>query len=328
MRSLDLAEGKKLLILSIQSVRQAPEDFLEIAHHVQKIAPEILTHIAGTGTTAKDIPTWKYPTLVVSFYAADRFVPLRGRFLQNKSIPKLDQFSRFSSVDLPTPYTKKFVFGRRYEPKEFGRFVVLKPLPLSRTSTGRDYLLCETSRLSELRQQDFEPEHFLRRAPALVQQFIDTGTWPEYFRVLTLFGQPLLWMRVRSARAQIDLHDAGGAATREAIVDPRSTYGFQGADIKELIEFSVPEEVLDFATRVNRAFPEIPLQACDILREAGTGILYIVEINAGGNTWDFSSKRVAEAREKIGGRSRYIEAYDPWPKAAWALVRKVRELAT
>src|SRR5262249_7364655 len=119
----------------------------------------------------------------------------------------------------------------------------------------------------------------------------------------------------------------GNGTIRQAVVDPRSTYGFQGADVEKLIEFSVPEEVLEFATLVNRAFTEIPLQACDILREKETGILYIVEINAGGNTWDFSSRRVAEARTRLGGRSHFIKLYDPWPKAAWALVRKVREMA-
>lgn len=323
-----MVAGNKLLILSIKPTRQAPVDLLEISDHVRKIAPEIDIFIAQPGTTAKDIPTWKFPTLVVSFYSADKFIPLRGRILQNKPIGKLEQFTRFTSVGLPTPYTERFIFGRAYERKHFGRFVVIKPLPLSMTSTGRQLLFCETSELRKLCEDDFEPQHLLRRAPALVQQFIDTGTWPEYFRVLTLFGQPILWMRVQSALKQIDLSAEVGNTTVQAIVDPRSTYGSGGVDVEKLIEFSVPNEVLAFATEVNRAFPEIPLQACDILREATTGTLYIVEINAGGNTWDFSSRRVAQARNRMGGRSRLVELYDPWPKAAWALVRKVREMAT
>jgi hypothetical protein len=40
------------------------------------------------------------------------------------------------------------------------------------------------------------------------------------------------------------------------------------------------------------ACPGIPLQACDIVREDSSGRLFILEINAGGKTWDFSFRRV------------------------------------
>jgi hypothetical protein len=41
---------------------------------------------------------------------------------------------------------------------------------------------------------------------------------------------------------------------------------------------------------VYRAAPFIPLQGCDFIREAGTGKLYALKFNPGGNTWHFSSR--------------------------------------
>lgn len=316
---------QQLLILVTHPDRQAAADMFEIARALVRIAPEIAVHIAEPGSTDAHVAAWKWqlPTLTVSLGALRGFMPRRGPILQNRAIKKLDQYQRFSAAGLASPHAERFVFGRRYDEAQFGSHAVLKPLPLNLTSMVRSVLMWPTGRLHEIREESFPPDHFLRRAPALVQRFIDTGRRPEYFRVLTLLGEPILWMTVMSAADQADL----SGDTAEAIVDPRSTYGLEGLDFAQLLAFAVPDDALAFARDVYAAFPDIPLQACDIVREAATERLFILEINAGGNTWDFSSKRVAQSREKLGGRDRLVAIYDPWPKAARALIAKVRELA-
>lgn len=301
----------------------------EIARAVVRIAPEIAIHIAEPGSTAAHVDDWKWrlPTLTVALGELYRFMPRRGPILQNRAIKKLDQHARFTAAGLASPHAERFEFGRRYAEAQFGPLAVLKPLPLNLTSLARNMMIWPTERLHEITQNQFPPEHFLRQAPALVQRFIDTGKRPEYFRVLTLLGEPILWMLVKSAADQPDLYSGAEAMQADAIIDPRSTYGREGVDFDQLIGFEAPQDVFDFARAVYAAVPEIPLQACDILREAATGRLFIIEINAGGNTWDFSSERVAGSREKIGGRDRLVQLFDPWPKAARALVTKVRELA-
>lgn len=299
-----------------------------IAREVVKSAPDITVHIVRPGGTAADLPAWKWelPALTVGLGRSSGFVPRRGPMLHNRPVKKLDQYHRFAACGIPSPYTERFVFGRSCCEQRFGSHAVLKPLPLDLTSSMGNMMLCETRRLHLLRPDGFAPDHFLRRAPALVQRFIDTGTRPEYFRVLTLLGEPILWMRVKSAAEQADL-SSGAYHVEKAIIDPRSTYAAATEGFSELIEFVVPEDVSRFAREVCRAFPDIPLQACDIVREAATGTLHILEINAGGNTWDFSSKRVEAARERIGGRERLVSLFDPWPRAARALIAKVRQLA-
>lgn len=320
---------RQLLVLVTHPSRQEAADMFEIARAVVKLAPEIAVHIAEPGSTADHVAesSWRLPALTVALGPLGGFLPRRGPILQNKQVKKLDQHSRFTAAGVASPHAERFEFGRSYSEADFGRLAVLKPLPLDLTSTVKNVLLWETARLGKITQAAFEPDHFLRRAPALVQRFIDTGARPEYFRVLTLLGEPLLWMRVKSASEQVDLAAGTAEALTGAIIDPRSTYGTAGGDFSQLLEFEVPGDVLLFARRVHTAFPQIPLQACDIVREQATGQLFVLEINAGGNTWDFSSRRVAASREKLGGRQRLIALYDPWPKAARALISKVRELA-
>lgn len=321
---------KALLILVMQPEKQHVADMIAIAREVVKAAPEIIVDIAAPGSSANDVEPWKWtlPTLTVSLGRLGKFMPRRGPILQNRPVKKLEQCRRFKSVGISTPHTEPFEFGRQYFEADFGKFAVLKTLPLALTSSGREMILLPTRRLHQISIAEFPEDHFLRRAPALVQRFIDTGPKPEYFRVLTLLGEQILWMRVKSATEQVDLCEPEGDHLREAIVDPRSTYESAGENFLDLLEFEVPSDVIEFARAAYKAFPDIPLQACDIVREAATGHLFILEINAGGNTWDFSSRRVAASREKLGGRARLISIYDPWPRAATALIRKVRELAS
>jgi hypothetical protein len=59
-------------------------------------------------------------------------------------------------------------------------------------------------------------------------------------------------------------------------------------------------DVLELARKVHAAFPNIPRLGTDILREAATGKLYVLERNPGGNTWHFSSPIGRECQMKMG----------------------------
>ena len=92
-----------------------------------------------------------------------------------------------------------------------------------------------------------------------------------------------------------------------------------------LVEHS--NEVLAFARRAALALPRIPLLGLDIVREAGTGHLYVLEANPGGNTWHFSSKLAEEGRKEIS-REQRIEQMDAWGIAARVLAERTRAEAS
>jgi len=54
--------------------------------------------------------------------------------------------------------------------------------------------------------------------------------------------------------------------------------------------------MIDLARRVGAVFPNIPLLGLDILRCKSTGKAHVLEINAGGNVWHYSSQLAAKER--------------------------------
>ena len=93
------------------------------------------------------------------------------------------------------------------------------------------------------------------------------------------------------------------------------------------IEFVVDNEINALAKRVAHSFKDNPLMGVDILRDESTGMLYVLELNLGGNVWHFSSNQGAGGREDLGGRDAYVGQYNAFDKAATALVIKTYELA-
>jgi hypothetical protein len=149
----------------------------------------------------------------------------------------------------------------------------------------------------------------------LVQQFIDTGDHISHYRALTLFGEPLYIDRDRAIAPRADL-----AAADEEI--ERTTIATQGIEKEKwLVE---DPDVIAIARAAHAAIPEVPLKGCDILREAHTGALYVLEVNAGGNTWHFSSDQLARRRRLNGPEfeRRRLQQFDALRTAARLLVEK------
>lgn len=110
--------------------------------------------------------------------------------------------------------------------------------------------------------------------------------------MLTLFGRPLFCALEHANEPRIDLGKAD-----EAI--EASTIATQGiADYSR--QYIYEADVVELAAAAYRAIPEAALQGCDIIRDAETRLLYVLELNPGGNTWHFSSDHAREARATQG----------------------------
>ena len=170
------------------------DDFHEIAKEVTRQAPEIAVYIATPFDNVATVPPhrWKLPVLTVAIGTElGKFVPVRGRSLENRKYKKLEQFSRFVASGIRTPLTERFTFGKVYDEEKWGELVILKPLSLTLTSKGGSVRLFRTRSLHHLKTSDLPEGHALKKAPALVQQFVDTGIYPSKWRVLSLLGEPL-----------------------------------------------------------------------------------------------------------------------------------------
>ena len=303
------------LILVNHPLGQDVRDFEEIAARIAAIAPDIRVFVAAAASSGDELPdeVWRRPVLTVSMMQTRRFWPKRGRFYQGMPVPKFVQMERFAAAGLRIPMTVRYALERPLDPSIWGPHVVLKTAMPGASSKGDAIFVLPTRRVAALAPLLFPPGH-KGRAALLVQQFIDTGETPESLRVLTLFGEPLLAMLYRSHERRPPLD-----APEEVLL--RGPFASNADPHFSCMLVEHEEEVLAFARRAARALPRIPLLGLDIVRQAKTGRLYVLEANPGGNTWHFSSKLAEEGRKEIS-REQRIEQMDAWGIAARVLAER------
>jgi hypothetical protein len=170
-----------------------------------------------------------------------------------------------------------------------------------------------------LKAHELPHDHFLRKGPGLVQTLIDTGAHPAKYRVLSLFGEALYSSMTKSAVPRVSL-DATDEEIEASLIDaknPKSTIADTTGERNRLV---VDEEVLALAKRVHAVFPRMPYLGIDILRRESDGCLFVLEVNAGGNTWHFSSRK-DKHRGRLGGRQAMVDQFGAWTVAAKVLIQ-------
>jgi glutathione synthase/RimK-type ligase-like ATP-grasp enzyme len=199
---------------------------------------------------------------------------------------------------------------------EWGEVVVVKPAGYGVATFSRGVQLQMTADVRFKLPHAYPEKHPGRDGPMMAQQFIDTGLQPAQIRVLTLFGVPLYAEKISSVKEQ----PLPAARTKELVSQVRIT----PVSAERARAFVYDADVLDLARRVAAVFPSVPLQGIDILREAKTGKLFVLEINPGGNTWHFSSKY--GRHQRVEGKKRQ-DQFDAFSIAADVLIERTRNEA-
>lgn len=311
------------LVIVHQPGWQSLADWHAIAKAVGKIDPTIATvvvsaHVADHGAAEYAASR---PTLVFSPGPLGRFIPRRGKIYCGKPIHKFEQLRRLAEAGVRVPRTAMLRPDTRFDPAEWGEFVIVKPTDIASSSHGDGITLMRTERVRYVAPGDYPPGHPGRAGPMVVQYFVDTGPHISTYRVLTLFGRPLYCQIVQSVEARAEL-----SADDNAIAS--MTIAIQGVRSKSK-QFIYEADVIALAAAAYRAIPEVPLQGCDIIREARTGAIYVLELNPGGNTWHFSSTQQAESRAKDGPEFEQIRhtQLDAFGSAAHVLAERTRNEA-
>jgi hypothetical protein len=253
---------------------------------------------------------WSQPTLSVSFLSLANKKLLPGRVLCGSLLHKHGEYARLDRAGIPVPRWSIISPGVQLDPAVWGSYVVEKPSAGRRGSYVR---IRRTTRVKYASPDSFPGDHYGRNGPMLVQRFIYTGEWPSSFRVVTLFGEVLLCYRQTSRLRGLPLK--GRWSFRE-------TGGTNIASNTKDMEVELVNDaaVIALAERAHReAFPNFPVLAFDIIRDAETGSLYVLECHAGG-TWMFSADAGLgiEAANNLDFR-RQFDAID---KAAAILARE------
>ncbi|BCJ90429.1 hypothetical protein IZ6_11640 [Terrihabitans soli] len=299
---------EKNLIIVHTPGAQDIEDFVEVKRRISERAPEIevflVTNDAPQSSTRKKAAL--RPTLVFSPYYLKSFQPARGKIYAGQTLSKLRQVRMLEEANIPVPHAVFLQEDTRLDRAKWGEYVILKPNTGSR---GRGVLLTRFDDLFDSARRLGWPD-----TPYLAQTFVDTGPYPTEYRALTVFGEPVYCNMIRSEEQRPDL-------AAELPMDGRiaSNSGPRR---------STPchdEDVLDLARRTFRAFPDVPVQGMDIIRDVHTGQLYVLEVNPGGATWHLSSSLGKRLQERNGYS--YYEQFDALSVVADQLIAATRREA-
>ena len=324
---------KRNLIL-VHRGAEYEQDFEEIAARITALDRNIVVyHLSAGFRGSMPAAAWQHPTLTVSLAATFALPVERGPILACRAIEKLDQQQVFRLGGIPTPPAAPFHFGMKLDPILFGDFVILKPMDLKLNSTGEGIQLFRRKRAEQLTRADFPRGHLIHKDKKgyLVQRFVDTGERISAHRVTTFFGVPILAIHMRSNVARAPL------ASEDQLLE-RIPVASNAIDDKLRFLHADPD-MEDMARKVHALFPDVPLLGVDLLREAGTGRIFVTECNAGGNTWHFSSKggeflrgwfggnpRVPLESAQRKGRQMYVAQYGMFDRVAEVLCSKVQQL--
>jgi hypothetical protein len=271
-------EPRRVLNLITDPALGTEADFAELALWIAEASAETAVFVlpdAAAADARAQVP--ELPTLTVSFAPARRLRPRRGPLLQGQHVAKSVEYRALDAIGIPVPRWSRLLPGKRPALEGFGPYVVTKP---DFGARGADVRLerreqaCWTPPRTALAEQFGGPFN-----PRVAQEFVYTGAWPRSHRVATLFGRALFSFKVEADHARQPLPDRAGFNGQSIVASGRGC----------TFELWDDPEILELAERAHAAFPNVPLLGVDILRDAESGQLFVVELNSLGYTWHFSS---------------------------------------
>ena len=314
------------LVLISNPLVNHENDFFQIAQHIRQYDSKVTTTVITNRARglARLLAKISLPTLTISFVPLARFHPLRGRFLHGIHLSKSQEYSRLEAAGFPVPKWQMIVPDEKPDLSDYGPYVVTKP---DRGMRGALVKIKKAGRVrySEKGKSDDRDmpvnKHAVRISEAgdtLVQRFIYTGQWPISYRVVTLFGQVLHSDKAEASheRKQLsgpeDFHQTGVSGIVAS-----------GKGCTKTLNYD--EEIIRLGEAAHAAFPEVPLLGFDIVREVPSGKLFILEANAIGYVWHFSSSMGLGIQRD--NNFNFESQFDGLRKAAHILADKTQELA-
>jgi hypothetical protein len=296
-------------------------DLAALAERIEKRAPDIEVAVAGRHRLQqwKLLPYALRPTLTIGFGWLHRARFLCGRILHCPRLSKHEELTRLRAAGISVPDWVVIEPGTRLDPELWGPYVVVKP---SVGGRGRDIRIRRTGRVRYEPPESFPSEHMIQLGPLLAQRFVYTGPWAVSYRVLTLFGRALYCWRAEQSHQKRRLEsrwrfkgDESGGGIQIIAPSMTSTY-----------TLAHDEELIALAERAHRlAFPDYPYLGFDLLRDADTGQVWVIEANSGGDVWHLSSS-MGRSLQRAHGIDLYSQlgALD---RAAGRLIETTRQHA-
>ena len=280
-----------------------PGDFERIADHLREEAPWIRTWVLRDAPHRLKMPSLAFrPTYVFCPGPIKRLKPWRGTIGCGINLGKAEEYRRLDAAGIPVPRWRLVTKGQTPNLDDFDDRVVMKP---DFGGRGADVMLM---RKGKVRWRETKSDYLSGPTNWIAQEFIDTGDPPVALRVATLFGEAIICRK--------SIGKKGVKETSHIVASNRSGHH----------ELVTDDEVIHFAEKAHAAFPEIPVLGFDVVRCRQTQKLFILEANAIGLVWHFSSPMGLEIQKQFGFV--YEDQFDAMRKCARIFAKKIPQLAT
>ncbi len=258
----------------VYSITLSPQDLYRVENNDVGVMP---IHI----DIDVDQPLWRSfaskPTLMFSPVPLVLQSNLRGYRYFGEHVSKAEEMRLLHSRGFPVPRTLLLHRNASLDEADWGPLIVLKP------AGGRGGLNIRLMQTAELSRMLKDNTGFPDNGPAmLAQQWIDTGRILNSYRAMTVLD------KVTYIYHSATLEPRRFSAARIGSEGVNITSNGQPRELRIVHD----DEVYALALSIARGLTFTPTFGIDIVREAETNRLFVLELNSGFPTWHLSSRRI------------------------------------
>ena len=301
-------------VLAICCRPENHNDFVAIGKHIIRKAPEIAVVIKPVfyHPNELDPALQNFPLLNLYLVNPPEVIPSRGKTLFVERIDKFEQIKQYTAAEIATPKTIEYELGQPINKNDWGDHVFIKP---RKGSYSENSFLIPTKCILDIKPYF---EKLRAEDKFILQEFIYTGVHAISYRVLNFLGATLSFFSYTCLKPVYLPNNLDEAFNNDTVQT-----SFLNDKTTEKFEYN--NEILDFSKKIFNVFNEKPIQGTDIIIDAKSNKLYVLEANLGGNSWGFTKKDWGAYKQL--GRPALLQQFNVFDVAANVLIKKTEELS-
>lgn len=267
------------LVLLHTPKRQDIGDFLSVRNMMTGKAPDISVTILSVNEPVSSsvfAELSQKPTLLFSPMPISLPSYIRGHLVcPPQTLTKAQEIQKLRDADLPVPKTYLVNRAEQLQTIDIEPLAVIKP---NLGLRGKGVKLIHSDILRRWNADQFGRSNSNNQG-MIVQQYVNTGDQPISYRVMTVLGEAIYCIK-STANSRLDRLPLNVSANGVPIASNVSD--------RVIVEEHDPD-IVELGRRVHRTLDVSPVLGIDLVRDATSRELYVLELNSAGWTWHLSS---------------------------------------
>jgi glutathione synthase/RimK-type ligase-like ATP-grasp enzyme len=268
------------VILVKHFVEGIDQVFPEVQRELQKLGVRAIIAHDTEPKLKHRLWTLGKPTAVIGVRPIEKFKPSWATIWQQHWLDKEQEYRRLDAKGVPVPRWVSVREGETPDLTGFSEMVLMKPAASCKGAMVR---------IVKKEKAYWRPLYIealgKTSGSVIFQEYIHSGPWPTTYRVGTVFGEPFYGWRVEADNSRVPI-EYKGKLESEAVTGRSFVSSSKGCRYFD----ERPKDVLELARAAHAAFWDMPVLGIDMVRDANTGKLYVLEVNASGGAFHINNK--------------------------------------